>query len=606
MQLYHQTIQVPTAIHHCINGNFTGKSPKREELVFVRGATFLELVAPDTKTTGKFRTIKLDNTFSIIQNLASFCFLGDDQDHLAITSDSGCLAVLKFLSGNKEDGEWKQIFLEPFGKSGLKRGIPGHFLAADPHGRALMLASTEKSKLAYTFSKDEETGEEWVISSPLEAHRNKFVTQGLVAIDTGHDNPLFCAIEVPFEQVDEEEDPIITSVEKRLTFFQVQLGLNTISRKISQLIEFETNFILPVLSGVLLSSTTSICFCRPGLTPLSHPLPRRLPTSGFSNRPTIITCGAVLLVKEKPLVLLQNELGDLFKVEFDLTNGSILVRYFDTISTSNSLVLLKTGFLFAASESTEHCLYQLESLGDDEDPIVDTFSPRAPPKNLVCVSTLINHSVVSNAHINGNGEIWALRGRGAGNYPSLNILRAALSAKVESTIPLDCLADSIWSFENKFVYSGATGTFISDSIPFNTSHSTLSLERLASGYFLQVLENSLIIFSEQNFQEHIFQWLAPPKHKITHFGNNGRQVLLVLNHKTLVYFDLDDNGTVLREHSKSIQMDTSISSLALSPVSEGMVRGLVAAVGTSDSVIHILSLKPENLLQELVSQICAC
>jgi splicing factor 3B subunit 3 len=605
MQLYHQTIQIPTAIHHCINGNFTGKSPKLEELIFVRGATYLELVSPDTKTTGKFKTIKLVNTFSIIQSIANFCFLDDEQDHLAITSDSGCLAVLKFQCDSRDGGEWKQIFLEAYGKSGLKRGIPGHFLAADPHGRALMIASTEKSKLAYTFSKEEEAGEDWIISSPLEAHRNKFITQGLVAIDTGHDNPLFAAIEVPFESLDGEDDSSLETIEKRITFYQVQLGLNTITRKVSQVIEFNTNFILPVLSGVLLSSSSRISFCRPGFASLSYPLPQRLPTSGYPNRPAIIINGAILIVKDKPLILLQNELGDIFKVEIDLTAGSIIVRYFDSISSSNSIVLLKTGFLFTASESTEHCLYQLESIGEDEDPVGEFFTPRPSPKNLVCVSTLSNYSIVSHAHINGSGEIWALRGRGSSNSPNLSILKSSINANLESSTPLDCVADSIWTFTEEIIYAGATGTFTLDSTPFNSSHSTLALGKLAHEHFVQVFDDNLIVFSGTNFREHVFQWVTPPKHKITHFSNNDRQVLLVLNHKTLLYFEFDDASKVLREHSKSIQMDSPVSSLSLSPVTEGMTRGLTAAVGTSDSIIHILSLRAENLLQKLVEQICA-
>lgn len=43
------------------------------------------------------------------------------------------------------------------------------------------------------------------------------------------------------------------------------------------------------------------------------------------------------------------------------------VKYFDTIPTCTALCILKTGFLFAASESGDHGFYEFLSLGDDEE-----------------------------------------------------------------------------------------------------------------------------------------------------------------------------------------------------------------------------------------------
>ena len=48
----------------------------------------------------------------------------------------------------------------------------------------------------------------------------------------------------------------------------------------------------------------------------------------------------------------------------------VLVQYFDTISAASSLCILKTGFLFAASESASPAFYQFLSMGDDEEDAV--------------------------------------------------------------------------------------------------------------------------------------------------------------------------------------------------------------------------------------------
>lgn len=41
----------------------------------------------------------------------------------------------------------KRVHLETFGKSGCRRIVPGQMLAADPKGRACMIAAVEKQKV---------------------------------------------------------------------------------------------------------------------------------------------------------------------------------------------------------------------------------------------------------------------------------------------------------------------------------------------------------------------------------------------------------------------------------------------------------------------------
>ena len=57
----------------------------------------------------------------------------------------------------------------------------------------------------------------------------------------------------------------------------------------------------------------------------------------------------------------QSEYGDLYKVTLQTSGDAVTelrVKYFDTIPPCTSICVLKTGFLFAASEFGNHALYQ--------------------------------------------------------------------------------------------------------------------------------------------------------------------------------------------------------------------------------------------------------
>ena len=78
--------------------------------------------------------------------------------------------------------------------------------------------------------------------------------------------------------------------------------------------------------------------------------------------------------------------------------------YFDTMPPCADMCVLKTGFLFAASELGDHALYQFASLGDDDEhtgessskTLVETeqgyqpvfFEPRSDLKHLVQIDRL--------------------------------------------------------------------------------------------------------------------------------------------------------------------------------------------------------------------------
>lgn len=57
----------------------------------------------------------------------------------------------------------------------------------------------------------------------------------------------------------------------------------------------------------------------------------------------------------------QSEYGDIYKVTLAYEGDTVTevkIKYFDTVPPCSSICVLKTGFLYAASEAGNHALYQ--------------------------------------------------------------------------------------------------------------------------------------------------------------------------------------------------------------------------------------------------------
>ena len=76
----------------------------------------------------------------------------------------------------------------------------------------------------------------------------------------------------------------------------------------------------------------------------------------------IFVCSATHKTKSMFFFLVQTEQGDIFKitleVDYDLVT-EIKLKYFDTVPCATAMNVLKTGFLFVASEFGNHYLYQV-------------------------------------------------------------------------------------------------------------------------------------------------------------------------------------------------------------------------------------------------------
>lgn len=169
---------------------------------------------------------------------------------------------------------------------------------------------------------------------------------------------------------------------------------------------------------------------------------------------------------------MQSEEGDLYKVTIEHEEEEVIalkIKYFDTVPVASSLCILKSGFLFVASEFGNQYLYQFEKLGDDDDELEFSstdypnfgsgthalapaaFRPR-PLENLVLADDLdslnpIIDCKVANYLGGDTPEIYTACGRGARS--TVRILRQGLEVVEAVSSELPGAPIAVWTTKLK-------------------------------------------------------------------------------------------------------------------------------------------------------------
>jgi splicing factor 3B subunit 3 len=269
-----------------------------------------------------------------------------------VGSDSGRIVILE---ANEEKKEFIKIHQETYGKTGCRRIVPGEYLASDPKGRAIMIAAVEKQKFVYILNRD--TTNKMTISSPLEAHKSHTIIFDICGLDVGYENPLFAALEVDYGDSENESSAISTGkFMKILTYYEMDLGLNHVVRKNYETVDSSAHMIISVPGspdgpgGILICCENFVIYKNLNHQDIKTIIPKRKEPS---IKGTMIISSFTHKQKEMLFFLIQSEIGDLYKLTLHCTSDivhGLQIQYFDTIPPSNSICILKNGFLFAASE----------------------------------------------------------------------------------------------------------------------------------------------------------------------------------------------------------------------------------------------------------------
>ena len=177
-------------------------------------------------------------------------------------------------------------------------------------------------------------------------------------------------------------------------------------------------------------------------------------------------------MKNAFFILLQSDDGDLYKVtiEYNESNSEVTevkIKYFDTIPVTSAFCILRSGFLFAASEFGNHNFYQFENLGDGidtpeysskdcdrsggEDSNVLTYFQPHELSSLVLADEIESTNPIIDAQVLNLAEeetpqVYALCGRG-GTSSSLKILRHGLEISEWAVSELPGNPRAVWTIK---------------------------------------------------------------------------------------------------------------------------------------------------------------
>lgn len=651
------------------DSNDTSQDFGSQQVCVAKAGGVLELYAIQHQMVGDkdsaaqkivLKLIQRHETHSILRQIVSVRLTGDKRDLLAVSSDSGALSLWDFQDYYQSKGTSKSssgatsgIFQTVvYGKTGCRRSTPGQYLASDPKGRAVMISALEKRKLVYVLNHNAASGEASTkIASPLEAHRARSITVATVGVDNGYDNPLFATLEQQYLDEDDMDyyNKEAPTPDTQIAYYELDLGLNHVSRKWAAVVP-PTACCLAALpggadgpSGVLIGAEDQVLYYHPDKSePLACLVPRRVWDTSPKKGILVTQLAVHRQKKAKFFALAQSELGDVYKISFDLDSQdgqhqvkSFSVSLLDTLPVANSLNVSKKGLLFAAAEFGDHSLYQFERIDLPDAPTADSNSSRdtgvnlTPTKalaggiptftpsllkNLRKVYTLDNPSPTTGllvGELAGNEvspQLYTLAGRGPSS--SLRILRhgASVTELAVSELPgvpggIFTISEEDGNFSKYIVVSFADATLVlsvGETVEevgresgFLTNAPTLACSALTGGSFCQVHPSGVRHIQRGQAK----QWHCPGLKRIECATANTSQVLIALAGGEVTYFEMDSLSGNLTE-SATREMGADVCCIDVGTIPSGKARSFFAAVGCRDQTVKIVGLEPGKILQQ--------
>lgn len=486
------------------------------------------------------------------------------------------------------------------------------------------------------------------ISSPLEAHKSDTILFSVCGVDVGFDNPIFAMIELEYTEADQDPSgEAAAEVEKKLTYYELDLGLNHVVRKWSEPISRTANLLLTVPggddgpSGVLICGENWVSYKNQGHVEVRTALPRR--NDMPSSRGLLITAGTVHKQKDLYFFMLQSELGDLYKVTLETDPSdpkvvqNIVVTVFDSIQPANSLCITKTGLLFVASEFGNHGLFQFQGIGDDPNAVrserimdeelneelgddsqsaarvAPVFTPSAKLQNLLLTDDIDSLAPITDMMVDdvtGEDTQQILTLCGKGNRSTLRVLRHGVSVTEMAVSELPGKPSAVWtvkasqkSEQDRYIVVSFPNATLVLSIGENVEEvtdsgflataSTLQVVLLADNALLQVHANGIRhIRPDQRTSE----WKTPGRRTVEKAAANSQQVVISLAGGEIIYFELDATGQLME--MGTLDLGKEVTCLDMGVVPEGRVKSSFLAVGCADDTVQLLSLENSDMLSQ--------
>ncbi|KAK4550552.1 hypothetical protein LTR36_000131 [Oleoguttula mirabilis] len=643
-----ESSSAPTAAVTC--NAIPGLKNQDQQIFEARGQRLYlhRIIESEGRTEVKVSTVVEQDAFGIIRGVTAFRIPGTPTDQLIVSSDSGRLTMLNY---DHAKNSFKRVHLETFGKSGVRRTVPGQYLASDPRGRCCMLASAEKNKVVYIVNRNSEGA--IMISSPHEANQWASLCFAVCALDTGWEHPIFAALEVNY--TDSEGDPsgdMYEQREKLLVYYTVDLGLNHVVRSWSDSVDYTANMIFGVPggqdgpSGVIVCCEDRIYYRHDKSNPLCIPIPRRRGPTEDPNRKRCIISHCLHLSKARHefFFLVQTEDGDVFKLNLEMGEDAqgrktaqperMTLKYYETFPIAKQMLLIRKGYIYIAAENGNSKLYHVNDLAEDPevepennfssddvsaDPAADYTPTYFQPRGLTFTS--LAHDVASQHPLmrtkvdNLTGEdapqIYAIQG--TGNRSVFKTIRHGLETQEIVSSPLGNVPfDNLWSlrhrssdeFHSYLLLSSSYGDktivlSIGDEVEtaedttFLTNRATVTAQQMGDATLVQVHARGVHSILESGA---INEWPAPAHRTIVAASANSRQLLLGLSSSELAFFFMGDDG-VLNQLEEMPEMSGKVTALSVGATPRGQQQAKFAVVGCDDCTIRVLSIELDSPLE---------
>lgn len=642
--MYSLTLQPAGVVTHAAVGSFNHTAPRQQQLILAK-CERLSMHVLDT-TNNEWKTILTHNAFGILRRIASVRIPGTPCDLLIVTSDAGRIALLQYIP---EKNRFERIHLETYGKSGIRRTIPGMYLAVDPRGRCCMLGSAEKNKTVYILNRDQE--QKVTISSPQEVSQPQVITFALCPVDTNFQNPLFAALEVNCSDIDQDHtDTSYTEREKLLVYYRVDLGLNHVIREWAAPVDYSSNLLLQVPggtdgpSGVVVCALGSISYRHYDHETLTIKIPRRRGPTENPDRDRRIISGVTHKLKNAFFLLLQTDDGDVFKLSMVLDvdhNGNKIgtvsdmeLRYFDTLPLASTMCVLKNDrCLYLAVESGDNQTFIFQNLGDNE-PVLCTsqdYHPDTPPvtflpRDYSCVRPFndmpsLNPQIMAMVDdIEDKDEHRIFSACGTGPRSTLRTISHGLRVTQDIRVKLPQPPLDIWTVttdrysqsDKYMVIACPDETMFLEIVGTDTQRvfpeglkcelRTLHIGSMGDFAIVQVWSRGFRYYTGRERKP--ADWILPAHKSVFKACSNHQQLVLALSTGEILYFEVAQDMLSLQEYNqgpRALYVDGVVRAMSMGEVPEGSQRAPYLAIGLDNRSLHIFSLDPNGHMLEEAS-----
>lgn len=551
-----------------------------------------------------------------------------DRSVLAMVTDSGNLTCLRFerdvVSGKVY---MRTLCNEPFARSGIRRLAPQMQLVVDAQSRCVFLSGLERSKLCFLMDWSDDDG--LVVSSALEVSRHGRIVVDTCSCDVSFDNPVLASIEIE-----------VGTNDHYLAFYCMDLGLNSLVVKSEWILEDRSvSFVMQCpnlqhygirtreqkgeqddINPFVLCGYDGYVSLRDmeGVYEVTVQLPVRKEASS-----TTIVNGTIHKLKKSFFMMIQSNHGDLYKVTIspdpETRNPVLEISYFDSIPTSESLHIFKTGTFLNLSEFGNSYLTQFESLGEDlakitsYSPCKRTFiEPHASLQHLSILDSLKSLNPLTSFHVQNTTPLTLLTCSGN----NINKLTSAIQFEDLISTPLPNTPSNVWAIKLKNepfhsllflsmdtsttilkIEGGTVEDFKEDPNPFKSKYSTLLVGAIGNSSIIQITSDLLIqIVKDGSKYVEKLEWLPPAGVSIVAAACNEMQLILSLSNNELCYFEIIQDS--LNELQDRLELDVAVSSIGLS----SGTRSNYCVLGCDDSSLKVVNLKKND---EAFFEVCS-